>query len=432
MPETFSYASEFHNGHAIVSYSSVGKWDQYHIIDKNGKEIDKVFDTLNLKRGSVFGIDTIYTYDSETEENGWGSSMVTYSQCGYALYSWVHSGSDEESKWGFATSDWQTIHFREFDEIGNTLFNNSSEGLLHVRIGDKWGYINMQGETVIKPQFDEVRPFNSGYAWVKSSDKWGLIDKKGCWQIEPKFDQHGWPWSHDLFHVKLEDGYAIINKKGEIVSDNRFDDVYGSDKDGMFIMVKVGYDYAMVDDLGNVKIGPYEELGMFSEGLARVGFHDKNGYKEGYVDVNGKIAIEPAFWHSSDFEEGLAWASMDEDGKYGYIDKTGKFVIQPQFDGCSEFSNGLAKVRHGEKYGIVDKTGKYLLDTQYDDIECFKDGLARINQNGKLGFVDKTGKIVLDPKYDYLEYFDKGLARFEVGGKMGYINEKFEVVYMEK
>ena len=34
-----------------------------------------------------------------------------------------------------------------------------SEGLAHVRIGGKWGYIDPAGKMVINPQFDAASPF---------------------------------------------------------------------------------------------------------------------------------------------------------------------------------------------------------------------------------------------------------------------------------
>ncbi|MEJ1933162.1 WG repeat-containing protein, partial [Nostoc sp. NIES-2111] len=55
-----------------------------------------------------------------------------------------------------------------------------SEGLASVKTeSGKWGFINRQGNIVIKPQFDEVSNFSFGLARVRIGKKYGYIDKYG-------------------------------------------------------------------------------------------------------------------------------------------------------------------------------------------------------------------------------------------------------------
>ncbi len=49
------------------------------------------------------------------------------------------------------------------------------------------GFLNNKGEWAIAPQFDVVRDFKKGYAPVQVDNKWGLIDKTGKWVIKPAF-----------------------------------------------------------------------------------------------------------------------------------------------------------------------------------------------------------------------------------------------------
>src|SRR4051812_14853451 len=89
----------------------------------------------------------------------------------------------------------------------------------------------------------------------------------------------------------------------------------------------------------------------------------QNG-KWGYIDVSGKIVIEPRFAWAEEFSEGLA-AFENEDGKHGYIDETGKVVIEPVFDNWTEFSEGLAAVSVNFEWGYIDKTGKWVIQPQF-------------------------------------------------------------------
>ncbi|EQC2648382.1 WG repeat-containing protein, partial [Campylobacter coli] len=55
-------------------------------------------------------------------------------------------------------------------------------------LNGKWGFIDKNGEFVIKPKFDSIWSFREGLAKVGLNGKYGLIDKSGKIVIEPKFD----------------------------------------------------------------------------------------------------------------------------------------------------------------------------------------------------------------------------------------------------
>jgi WG containing repeat len=63
-----------------------------------------------------------------------------------------------------------------------------SEGLLMGKKNDFVGFINTEGEWVIKPQFEGAKDFKNGFACAKQNGLWGLIDKTGNWVITPRFD----------------------------------------------------------------------------------------------------------------------------------------------------------------------------------------------------------------------------------------------------
>ena len=52
----------------------------------------------------------------------------------------------------------------------------------------KMGFINMQGEEIIKPEFDQVYPFEKGLARVENMGKLGLINEQGEILLDPIYD----------------------------------------------------------------------------------------------------------------------------------------------------------------------------------------------------------------------------------------------------
>ena len=93
----------------------------------------------------------------------------------------------------------------------------------------------------------------------------------------------------------------------------------------------------------------FDELGNFSENLARI----KIGNKWGYVDEAGEIVIRPAFSGAGDFCEGYSKVLIN--GKWAFIDKKGKFITKPLFDDAKDFSEGFAGVRIKGKWGFIKK-----------------------------------------------------------------------------
>ena len=80
------------------------------------------------------------------------------------------------------------------------------------------------------------------------------------------------------------------------------------------------------------------------------------GGNTGYVDMTGKLIIDPKFTRGHEFSEGLALVAaggtLTNPDRYGFIDSSGKFVISPQFDDSRNFSKGLAAVLVG---GVVEQ-----------------------------------------------------------------------------
>lgn len=143
----FYLADPFHNGYAIVT----NKEEKKGVIDQTGK----------------FIIDPIYYNIREIDNNLWGKWIVKREEGGYAIIS----------------KDGEII----FEENEGNLEDCRAGGLLENTVNGTIGFINLNGETVIKPVYDEIKYFSQGVCPVSINGYWGLINDQGKEIVAPSF-----------------------------------------------------------------------------------------------------------------------------------------------------------------------------------------------------------------------------------------------------
>lgn len=192
-----------------------------------------------------------------------------------------------------------------------------------------WGFIDKNGNEVIKPRYKEVKDFCLGRAAVcrYSDGKWGYIDLAGeevvpcIYQEAYSFDEKG------MALVKVNNQYLVIDCNGVVLRE-------------------LMYDKALPDKL-----------------WTRVG--GEQGW--GWCDENGSVAIAPQFEDVRPFGN-ADLAPVKIRGKWGYVDRYGKVVIKRQFTEAYPFVDGRAAVKTGTVWGFIDKKGVFKVNPQYEYI----------------------------------------------------------------
>ena len=160
-------------------------------------------------------------------------------------------------------------------------------------------------------------------------------------------------------------------------------------------------------------------------------------YRNGYINLAGKVVIEPQFEDADEFYEGRARVKVD--GKWGYIDPTGRLVVPTTYDCAENFSEGRARVTRGDRYGYVDTRGRVSVPMTFDATRAwssfiFSSGLAPApGPDGTLyGYIDRRGRMVIAPRFKHASAFAEGLAEVvvdtDLGPRTGYIDLKGRMV----
>ena len=315
--------------------------------------------------------------------------------------------------------------------------------------------------------YDSVGPFSEGLAAVQSGGRWGFIDKDGNEVIRCLLPySYIYPFSDGMARFKEgEDRFGFIDRTGNVVisSHNRgYGSIVKDFAEGLAAVREDGK-YGYIDKAGDVAIPfIYDSAESFSNGLASVVLRSSFGEHGGYrlehllIDkamnevVNFTIEYKTPFGGSDPTRarsrltppnsnaDVMITAYYYFDGKNRYIDRTGREAISDIVTD-DPFRDGKAPFARSGAYGFIDTTGYEIVPSRYVWVEYFSEGLAMVVYGGKVGFIDEAGNEVIPLIYDdrptrtnyqdsFSSFFSEGLAIVELDGKAGFIDKKGNVV----
>jgi len=286
----------------------------------------------------------------------------------------------------------------------------------------KYGLINLKGEWVIQPMFDEALYLDEqGFSSATINDKYGIIDRKGNWIIQPMFESIFGFDESGFARVKLNDKWGGINQKGDWIIQPMFNYLRDFDKDD-FAEAEINEKHGFIDRKGNWIIQPiFDNVNEYDDSnYSKVELNDKYGF----IDRKGNWIIQPIFDYADSFDE-FGYSTAQINDKYGFIDRKGNWIIQPMFDSADSFDeSGLSRVILNEKWGFIDRKGNWIIQPMFDDLYNFFDDVctpARLNE--KWGFIDRNGNWSISPKFDRaFKFFNNGFTTVELDDKTGIID----------
>lgn len=213
------------------------------------------------------------------------------------------------------------------------------DGLRLARYGERWGYLDSQGQIVIPFEFESGGHFGSGQATVTRNGQRLLINREGkvvghCpWDYEIVG-----PLRHGLRFTKHEGLFGYLDAEGEWAIEPRYE--IGWESNGEVVPVKApGGLWGLVNHQGEkVTEFVYSRMATrFSEGLLAVEKEDEHGY----IDSKGELVLT-GFKACGPFRQGLAPV---QDDRWGYIDRGGSYLIPPTYLSAGSFHEDRAVVR---------------------------------------------------------------------------------------
>lgn len=195
-----------------------------------------------------------------------------------------------------------------------------------------WGYRDIKGSVIIKPQFVEAHDFSEGLAAVKigtndGPEKWGYIDTKGNFIIRPFYsNEPGDFHCKKAFVMNKNEEYFFIDQTGKIVSGTF---TYVSDFHNFTAFVHpTGGGMQLVDMTFRVITRPSVRMG-YQESVSYINNDIYLG--DCLLSPRGEVLLKgirkPFFEDLSATAIG-SYATSDDTYHCGYMNRKGEYVIE--------------------------------------------------------------------------------------------------------
>lgn len=276
--------------------------------------------------------------------------------------------------------------------------NMQAQNLFWFIENNKVGFKDINGTSVIKPQFAMAGNFINGITYAGKGEnavgaKYGFIDSKGKWIIQPDFDAAD-DFAEAKARVLKNNKWGYINTAGKMIIEPRFRLCY-SFLNGYAKATTDNKNWGLIDSKGNFVIEPvyYDITDIGKEGVLAVKETVSSKWK--LINLKKELVSNKEFGLVRNFSQGLA-AARDENDKWGFINSKGEWVIEPKYTNAASFSEGLAAVETDySNWGFIDKSNAVLIKPIYDRQAVFLNGFAKVEKGNEYMYIDKTGKVVL-------------------------------------
>lgn len=264
-----------------------------------------------------------------------------------------------------------------------------------VSVRNEYGYFERDGTLCFRLRCMRPSSFSEGMAAVSvgalRDEKWGYIDKTGAWAIEPQYYRAG-GFSEGLAAVWTGVKLGNIEETRTLLSRTTS------------IEVLEGGVWGYVNQEGKFAIDPqFSDAGAFVNGLAPAHVSDEDGFtqKVGFINKGGEFVLESKDWtRTKEFGEGLAPVQI--------VQQEGLRSIGPLRPGSQEpIVEGMPK---WIRWGYVDAEGTTRIEPQFAEAKPFSDGLAAVRVGEKWGYIDKSGELVIEPQFKLAWSFSNGVA----------------------
>ena len=335
-----------------------------------------------------------------------------------------------------------------------------------IKVDNKWGFMNKEGQQTIEPQYDAHKYLKYNYILVEQDKKVGLLDSVGNPVLPIKY-QRIRPLKRDLFAVVKDTLEVIVDEQDNLLVTSGYQRIEILNND--FFAVKIDSLWG-IHGRGSQQIAPpiyhkvspvnggkgyfkvYQQIGkkrfanlMNLEGELLFGFEQldinvitdslflfksekTNGW--GMKDLEGQILHEPAWLNASKLNPYLVKIKLDarRTGLFS-ISRRAMLELDGNYADFEYLDDRYVKPVKGYRRGLMDSVGNTILKAEYHNIQTTKYPQYFRVQQGSWGMYDiQKDSLIVETVNSQIHPFDNGLATLIMGGLYGAVNFKGKIV----
>lgn len=316
----------------------------------------------------------------------------------------------EENKYGVIDTKGNKIIENKYDDIK---IPNPERDVFICYENENTKVLNEKSEEIYT-QYDNIQPLRlkniSGDLMYEKSvlkysenGKYGIIDFTGKELTKAIYEEI------DTFQFK--EGELLVKKEGK----------YGILKIKGTTLVKTEYDKIEADKFYESENG-YKNAGYI------VSKTTEEGYRYGYIDIEGKLIIKPQYndiYRIVEIDEKEIYIIAAENGKYGLFKNTNKIIDNQYQSLIYNESNNTITALKGKKYGVLSIEGEIIVPFEYNQIDISGEYIYAtktdkdteiFNSNGEKSNIDKNLAIINVENTDYKIYIQtiEGKTRYSI------------------
>ncbi len=339
----------------------------------------------------------------------------------------------KDGKWGVINYDGKVLLNTEYDSIESV---QGIKNALLIEKEGKYGVADNEGKIILDPIYTGVtnlgKDNRSGYIVKNDEGLYGIVDASKNVILENKYEEIEKVYGNDLYVVSQNGKQKIVNKDGQDVLTEGFDQITNilKTKDSGVIYTSNGK-YGIMTLTGEIKIeAQYDNL---VEAKANVFIATKDN-KRGIIDIDNQEKV-PFDYNTITYNEiGDIYVAEDENYNSQVMNNqfevkqtgilieintdSGYFVLR-QNDEYKYYNfkfeeknkkdiltnHTLYLDKKDNQYGYVDKDGNVVIEYMYDDAtEQNEYGFAAVKKDGKWGAINNKGEVIQEPTYNLDDY----------------------------
>lgn len=296
-----------------------------------------------------------------------------------------------------------------------------ANGIAPVKHRYHYEYINQMGEPEFEKVFEKALAFEQFGGLVKIKGKWGLINESGAIKLKPKYSQYKYKKGDSVLALNKKGGWYLfdmdanpINRKGLAY--------YKPFREGFAFVRTQNGKSGLLSKNGTLKTTKNKESLLSVQGTFVVLFREESGVY--LADTNFNMISSGEYINYKFGSEGIIfgrnkkreWHALDENGTLLFI-LPGKPIYG--------FKEGFAIIELPDKrMAYIDTKGKLAFGEFFTKARPFEKGIAYVNTINGLGIINSRGVFIISPKYKYISPFKEGMASVQTISLINIANAK--------